>query len=54
MKKVYMILAAIAALTMTANAQIWGDFYVGDPENATTYNGSYFDMAPTNFYVDII
>ena len=51
MKKVYMILAAIAALTMTANAQIWGDFYVGDPENATTYNGSYFDMAPTNFYV---
>ena len=51
MKKVYMILAAIAAMTMTANAQIWGDFYVGNPDEATTYDGSYFDMAPTNFYV---
>ncbi len=46
-----MILAAIAALTLTAQAQIWESIEVGDWENATTYNGSYFDMAPTNFYL---
>jgi hypothetical protein len=52
MKKFYMILAAIAAMTMTAQAQTWGTIEVGDWENPTNaYNGSYFDMAPTNFYV---
>ena len=51
MKKFYMILAAIAALTMTAQAQEWVTVDVGDWDNPTTYDGSYFDMAPTNFYV---
>ena len=51
MKKFYMILAAIAAMTMTAQAQNWATLDVGDWDNPTTYNGSYFDMAPTNFYV---
>ena len=52
MKKFYMILAAVAALTMTAQAQFLGWIEVGDYYNPTlTYNGSYFDMAPTNFYV---
>ena len=54
MKKLYMILAAIAAMTFSAQA---GDIHscvveVGDYENPTEfYNGSYFDMAPTNFYL---
>ena len=54
MKKFYMILAAIAALTMTVQAQdqMRGSVVVGDFYNPTeTYNGSYFDMAPTNFYL---
>ena len=51
MKKFYMILVAIAALTMTAQAQNWGEINVGNLESAQTYNGSYFDMAPTNFYL---
>lgn len=53
MKKFYMIIAAIAALTMTAQAQLnYGVIEVGDFENPTElYNGSYFDMAPTNFYL---
>ena len=52
MKKFYMILAAIAALTMTAQAQNWATIEVGDYDNPTElYNGSYFDMAPTNFYL---
>ena len=53
MKKFYMIIAAIAALTMTAQAQTnCGVIEVGDFENPTElYNGSYFDMAPTNFYL---
>ena len=51
MKRFYLILAAITALAMTAQATVWGTLEVGDWENATTYNGSYFDMAPTNFYV---
>ncbi len=51
MKKIYMILAAIAALTMTAQAET-GWIEVGDYNNPTEfYNGSYFDMAPTNFYL---
>lgn len=54
MKKVYMILAALAAMTMTAQAQdaLQGSIQVGDYDNASElYNGSYFDMAPTNFYL---
>ena len=51
MKKFYMILAAIAALTMTAQAQQYAEINVGNLEDATTYNGSFFDMAPTTFYV---
>ena len=52
MKRFYMILAAIAALTMTAQAQFLSWIEVGDYYNPTTiYNASYFDMAPTNFYV---
>ena len=46
-----MILAAIAAMTMTAQAQNYAEINVGSMDDATTYNGSYFDMAPTNFYV---
>ena len=44
-----MILAAIAALAINAQAQTEGTIEVGDA--STTYNGSYFDMAPTNFYL---
>ena len=52
MKKFYMILAAIAALTMTAQAQDLSWIEVGDYSSPTEiYNGSYFDMAPTNFYL---
>lgn len=52
MKRYYMILAAMAALTMTAQAQFLGWIEVGDFYNATeTYNGSYFDSAPTTFYI---
>ena len=51
MKRFYMILAAVAALALTAQAQYWESLEVGDFENAETYNGSYFDMAPTNFYI---
>ena len=51
MKKLYMILAAVAALTMTAQAQNYAEVKVGDMDDATVYNDSYFNMAPTNFYV---
>ena len=51
MKKFYMILAAIAALTMTAQAQNYAEINVGNMDDATVYNDSYFNMAPTNFYV---
>ena len=51
MKILRLILVAVAALTMTAQAQNIGTIDVGDWDNATTYNGSYFDMAPTNFYL---
>ena len=52
MKKIYMILVAIAALAMPAQAQFLSWIEVGDYYNPTEiYNGSYFDMAPTNFYV---
>ena len=54
MKKLTLILAAVAAFSMCAQAQqiLDGVIEVGDYENPTeTYNGSYFDMAPTNFYL---
>lgn len=51
MKKIYMILAAIAALAIGVQAQTAGTINVGDWDNASPYNGSYFDMAPTNFYL---
>ena len=54
MKKFYLILAAIAAMTFNAQADhtVSRTLYVGDYENADViYNGSYFDMAPTNFYL---
>lgn len=47
-----MIIAVIAALSMSAQAQFLSWVEVGDYYNATElYNGSYFDMAPTNFYL---
>lgn len=52
MKRFYMILAAMAALALPTQAQFLGWIEVGDYYNATElYNGSYFDMAPTNFYL---
>ena len=52
MKKFYMILAAIAALAMPSQAQFLSWIEVGDFYNSyEIYNGSYFDMAPTNFYI---
>ena len=51
MKKFYMILAAIAAMTMMAQAQNYATVEVGSMDDATIYNDSYFNMAPTNFYV---
>lgn len=51
MKKLLSLFFA-AVLTMTAQAQFLGWIEVGDYYNpAETYNGSYFDMAPTNFYL---
>ena len=51
MKKILSLLFA-AALAMTAQAQFLGWIEVGDYYNPTElYNGSYFDMAPTNFYL---
>ena len=52
MKKFYILLAALAAMTLNAQEVLQGTINVGDfdaPE--TVYNGSYFDMAPTNFYL---
>jgi hypothetical protein len=50
MKKFYMILAAaVAALTMSAQPQNYAEVNVGTI--GEIYNASYFDMAPTNFYV---
>ena len=54
MKKFYLILAAMAAMTFTAQADhlVAGSLQVGDFDNADViYNGSFFDMAPTNFYL---
>ena len=53
MKKFYMILAAVAAMTMSAQAQaLEGTIEVGDFYNASeVYNGSYWDCAPTTYYL---
>ena len=54
MKQLILLIAAAAAIGISAQAQVvkTGAIEVGDYTNATEfYNGSYFDMAPTNFYV---
>lgn len=54
MKKFYMILAALAAMTMSTQAQNvkQGTIEVGDYSAPTEiYNASYFSVAPTNFYL---
>lgn len=51
MKK-FLALFFVAALAMTTHAQFLDWIEVGDYYNPTElYNGSYFDMAPTNFYL---
>lgn len=52
MKKFYMLLAVLATFTVAVQAQTAGTITVGDYDDPTElYNGSYFDMAPTNFYL---
>lgn len=54
MKKFYLMLAATAAFCFNASAQevLTGQMEVGDFEGATeTVIASYFDVAPTNFYL---
>lgn len=54
MKKLTLLLAAVVAIGFSAIAQEINTGYieVGDFDNATeVYDGSYFDMAPTNFYL---
>ena len=54
MKKLTLFVAAVAAFCFSAMAQVvnTGVIEVGDFDNATeVYDGSYFDMAPTNFYL---
>lgn len=54
MKKLTLLIAAVAAIGLCAQAQgvKSGVIEVGDYTGATEfYNGSYFDMAPTNFYL---
>ena len=54
MKKLTLLIAAVAAIGLCAQAQgvKSGIIEVGDYTGATEfYNGSYFDMAPTNFYL---
>lgn len=53
MKKFYMILAAVAAMTMSAQAQaLEGTIEVGDFHNATeVFEGSYWDCAPTTYFL---
>ena len=49
-KILLLMIAVVTSLTMTA--QQTGSIKVGDYDNPTqVYNDSYFDMAPTNFYV---
>ena len=54
MKKLTLLFAAVVAIGFGAIAQEVNTGYieVGDFDNATeVYDGSYFDMAPTNFYL---
>ena len=53
MKKFYLMLAAMAALTMNAqDAQLTDELEIGDYSGATSMvEGSYWDAAPTTFYV---
>lgn len=54
MKKLTLLFAAVVAIGFSAIAQEinTGFIEVGDFDNATeVYDGSYFDMAPTNFYL---
>lgn len=54
MKKLTLLFAAVVAIGFSAIAQEINTGYieVGDFDNATeVYDGSYFDMAPTNFYL---
>lgn len=54
MKKFYLMIAALAAFTVSAqNAEVkTGVLEVGDYEGATALvEGSFFDVAPTTFYV---
>ena len=54
MKKLTLFVAAVVAIGFSAIAQEVNIGYieVGDFDNATeVYDGSYFDMAPTNFYL---
>lgn len=55
MKKFYLILAAVAALTMSAQetpATLDGTIEVGDFFGTdVVYNGSYWDCAPTTYYL---
>jgi hypothetical protein len=53
MKKLTLLIAIVAAFSMCALAQDVksGILEVGDFDNAVVYNGSYFDMAPTTFYL---
>ncbi len=54
MKNFYIILAAVAALSLSSQAQDvkTGTLYVGDYEDATELvEGSYFATSPTNFYL---
>ena len=47
-----MLLAVLATFTVAVQAQTAGTITVGDYDAPTElYNGSYFDMAPTNFYL---
>lgn len=54
MKKLTLFIAAIAAISFSVQAQEvkFGVLEVGDfSDGFEMYNGSYFDMAPTNFYL---
>ena len=54
MKKFYLIIAAVAAMATTVQAQneLTGQIAVGDYEGATALvEGSFFDSAPTTFYL---
>lgn len=54
MKKLTLFIAVVAAFSMCAQEQEmrYGEIEVGDYSNPSNfYNGSYFDMAPTNFYL---